>query len=159
MAGEHQVKNMTCVIEACEFLKADFNITEDHIQKGIAKTILPARVEVLSASPLVVLDGGHNADGAKAFYEAVEEEISKKDRVIVIAGMMADKAVKTSLKPLIEYSDTFIAVTPDNPRAMKAHDLAEIASKYSKKVFTVQDIKEAVKFLKDNDIFSLHQQH
>lgn len=144
MPGVHQLKNMTCVIEACEFLKADFNITEDHIQKGIAKTILPARVEVLSTSPLVVLDGGHNADGAKAFYDAVEEEISKKDRVIVIAGMMADKEVETSLMPLMKKTDVFLAVTPQNPRAMKAVDLAKIAMKYAQKVFAVEDIKQAV---------------
>jgi dihydrofolate synthase/folylpolyglutamate synthase len=144
MPGAHQLKNMTCVIEVCEFLKVDFNITEDHIQKGIAKTILPARVEVLSTSPLVVLDGGHNADGAKAFYDAVEEEISKKDRVIVIAGMMADKEVETSLMPLMKKTDVFLAVTPQNPRAMKATELSAIAEKYSEEALAVDDVKEAV---------------
>ena len=58
---------------------------------------------------------------------------------------MADKAVEDSLKPLMQKTDVFFAVTPDNPRAMKACDLAKIASKYSKQVFTVQSIKEAVK--------------
>ena len=145
MAGEHQVKNMTCVIEACNILKKYFNITDENIKNGISKTILPARVETISKKPLVILDGGHNEDGAKAFYNAVLPELEKKDRVIVIAGMMADKAVEDSLKPLMLKTDVFFAVTPDNPRAMKAHDLAEIASKYSKQVFTVESIKEAVK--------------
>ena len=145
MAGEHQVKNMTCVIEACNILKRYFNLTDDNIKSGIAETILPARVEIISEKPLVILDGGHNEDGAKAFYNAVLPELEKKSRVIVIAGMMADKAVENSLKPLMLKTDVFFAVTPDNPRAMKAHDLAEIASKYSKQVFTVQNIKEAVK--------------
>ena len=145
MAGEHQVKNMTCVIEACNVLKRYFNLTDDNIKSGIAETILPARVEIISEKPLVILDGGHNEDGAKAFYNAVLPELEKKSRVIVIAGMMADKAVENSLKPLMLKTDVFFAVTPDNPRAMKAHDLAEIASKYSKQVFTVQNIKEAVK--------------
>ena len=145
MAGEHQVKNMTCVIEACNILKAYFNVTDDNIKNGIGKTILPARVEIISEKPLVILDGGHNEDGAKAFYNAVLPELEKSHRVIVIAGMMADKAVEDSLKPLMLKTDVFFAVTPDNPRAMKAHDLAEIASKYSKQVFTVQNIKEAVK--------------
>lgn len=145
MAGEHQVKNMTCVIEACDILKRYFNITDENIRSGISKTILPARVEIISEKPLVILDGGHNEDGAKAFYNAVLPELENKSRVIVIAGMMADKAVEKSLKPLMLKTDFFFAVTPDNPRAMKAHDLAEIAGKYSKQVFTVQNIKEAVK--------------
>ncbi len=145
MAGEHQVKNMTCVIEACNILKKYFNLTDENIKSGISKTILPARVEIISEKPLVILDGGHNEDGAKAFYNAVLPELENKSRVIVIAGMMADKAVEDSLKPLMLKTDIFFAVTPDNPRAMKAQDLAEIASKYSKQVFTVQNIKEAVK--------------
>ena len=145
MPGEHQVKNMTCVIEACNILKKHFNLIDENIKNGISKTILPARVEIISEKPLVILDGGHNEDGAKAFYNTVLPQLEKKDKVIVIAGMMADKAVEDSLKPLMLKTDVFFAVTPDNPRAMKAHDLAEIASKYSKQVFTVQNIKEAVK--------------
>ena len=145
MPGEHQVKNMTCVIEVCNILKKHFNISDENIKSGISKTILPARVEIISKKPLVILDGGHNEDGAKAFYNTVLPQLEKKDKVIVIAGMMADKAVEESLKPLMLKTDVFFAVTPDNPRAMKAHDLAEIAIKYSKQVFTVQSIKEAVK--------------
>ncbi len=145
MAGEHQVKNMTCVIEACCILKRFFNITDENIKNGIRKTILPARVEIISEKPLVILDGGHNEDGAKAFYNVVLPQLEKKSRVIVVAGMMADKAVEASLKPLMLKTDVFFAVTPDNPRAMKAQELAEIASKYSKQVFTVESIKEAVK--------------
>lgn len=145
MAGEHQVKNMTCVIEACNILKKYFNITDENIKNGISKTILPARVEIISKKPLVILDGGHNEDGAKAFYNAVLPELETKHRVIVIAGMMADKAVEESLKPLMLKTDVLFAVTPDNPRAMKAHDLAEIASKYAEQVFTVESIKEAAK--------------
>lgn len=144
MAGAHQLKNMTCVIEACKLLQDNFNITDEHIQKGISKTVLPARVEVISRKPLVVLDGGHNADGAKAFFDAVKPELNKKRKVIVIGGMMADKAVEASLKPLMLKTDVFLAVTPENSRAMKAEKLAEIATKYSKKAFSVENVKKAV---------------
>ncbi len=144
MPGIHQVKNMTCVIEACEFLKEFFNITLCDIQKGVEKTVLPARVEILSPKPLVILDGGHNEDGAKAFFDAVNDEISQKEKVIVIAGMMADKAVEESLKPLMKKADVFYAVTPENPRAMKAEELKVIAEKYSAEVYAFDDIKIAV---------------
>ncbi len=144
MSGVHQVKNMTCVIEACEILKNDYDISLSHIQKGIEKTVLPARVEVISRNPLVILDGGHNEDGAKAFFDAVKNQISEKDMIIVIAGMMADKAVEGSLKPLMEKTDILFAVTPENPRAMSAKELSEIAEKYTSNVFAIDDIKQAV---------------
>lgn len=144
MAGEHQVKNMTCVIEACNILKNYFNLTDENIKSGIAKTILPARVEIISKKPLVILDGGHNEDGARAFYNAVLPELKNKN-VIVVAGMMADKSVKESLKPLMKKADVFFAVTPKNPRAMKCLDLAEIANKYSKEVIATENVKDAIK--------------
>lgn len=156
MAGEHQLKNMTCVIEACNVLKGNFNLTDENIKIGISKTILPARVEIISEKPLVILDGGHNEDGAKAFYNAVLPELEKRKKVIVVAGMMADKAVENSLQPLIKKSDCFICVTPENPRAMSGVELSEIAKKYCDNVFVVESPKKAVKFaetiLKDNGI-------
>ncbi len=131
MSGTHQVQNMTTVIEAVNVLKdKGYNITEQNIKEGIKKTILPARVEIISKKPLVILDGGHNEDGAKAFYEAVKECFDSNKKLFVIAGMMNDKVVEESLKPLISKADTFVAVTPENPRAMKAEVLGEIAKKY-----------------------------
>ena len=145
MAGEHQVKNMTCAIEACNILKKYYNISDENIKRGISKTILPARVEIISKKPLVILDGGHNEDGAKAFYNAVSSVLDTKSKVVVIAGMMADKAVEDSLKPLIKKCDCFICVTPDNPRAMSGEELAAIAKKYCNNIIVVDSPKKAVK--------------
>ena len=123
LSGTHQVQNMTTVIEAVNVLKTKgYNITTENIKNGISKTILPARVEVISKNPLVILDGGHNEDGAKAFYNAVKDCFDSNKKIFVIAGMMNDKAVENSLKSLISKADTFIAVTPENPRAMKAEE-------------------------------------
>ena len=146
MAGEHQVKNMTCVIEACNILKKYFNVSDGNIKSGISKTVLPARVEIISKKPLVILDGGHNEDGAKAFYNAVSATLDSKAKVVVIAGMMADKAVEKSLKPLIKKSDCFICVTPDNPRAMKSDELSQIAKRNCSNVLVIDSPKKAVKF-------------
>ncbi len=155
MPGVHQVKNMTCVIEACGILSKRFKISERNIVNGIAKTTLPARVEIISQKPLVILDGGHNEDGAKAFYDAVSDVIDNKNKVIVIAGMMGDKAVEKSLAPLMKRTDVFCAVTPKNPRAMSAEELSAIARKYVSEVHTIDEITDAAKItfaaLNEND--------
>lgn len=149
MSGTHQVQNMTTVIEAVNVLKnKGYNITEQNIKDGIKKTVLPARVEVISKKPLVILDGGHNEDGAKAFYEAVKECFDKNIKLFVIAGMMNDKAVEESLKPLISKADTFVAVTPENPRAMKAEALAEIAKKYCHNVICCDNANSSLDLIK-----------
>ncbi|MBE6814903.1 MAG: bifunctional folylpolyglutamate synthase/dihydrofolate synthase [Ruminococcaceae bacterium] len=149
MSGTHQVQNMTTVIEAVNVLKnKGYNITEQNIKDGIKKTVLPARVEVISKKPLVILDGGHNEDGAKAFYEAVKECFDKNIKLFVIAGMMNDKAVEESLKPLISKADKFVAVTPENPRAMKAEALSEIAKKYCHNVICCDNANSSLDLIK-----------
>ncbi len=149
MSGTHQVQNMTTVIEAVNVLKnKGYNITEQNIKDGIKKTVLPARVEVISKKPLVILDGGHNEDGAKAFYNAVTECFDGNKKLFVIAGMMNDKAVEESLKPLISKADKFVAVTPENPRAMKAEALSEIAKKYCHNVICCDNANSSLDLIK-----------
>lgn len=149
MSGTHQVQNMTTVIEAVNVLKnKGYNITEQNIKDGIKKTVLPARVEVISKKPLVILDGGHNEDGAKAFYEATKECFDGNKKLFVIAGMMNDKAVEDSLKPLISKADKFVAVTPENQRAMKAESLSEIAKKYCHNVICCDNANSSLDLIK-----------
>ncbi len=146
MPGIHQIKNMTCVIEACEVLKKSFSITADNIKNGIKKASLPARVEILNNNPLVVLDGGHNEDGAKAFYSSVKAVIKNSDKTYVLAGMMGDKAVEKSLQQLFSSATEIICVTPQNPRAMSCEELSEIAKKYCSKVYMFPDAKEGASY-------------
>jgi dihydrofolate synthase/folylpolyglutamate synthase len=136
---------MTCVIEACRVLREYFGISDANIVNGIAKTTLPARVEIINDKPLVILDGGHNEDGAKAFFDAVSRVLKTKSKVIVIAGMMGDKAVEKSLEPLMKATDVFYAVTPENPRAMSAQELSVIAQKHVRQVYAIDKINDAVK--------------
>lgn len=156
MAGLHQVKNMTAAIEASELLKGEYSISYDNIKDGIENTVLPARVEVISKNPLVILDGGHNLDGARAFYSALKSALSDRSELTVVAGMMADKAVEASLKPLMSVCGTFYAVTPENPRAMSAEALGGIAERYCSDVKIVENACEAVKAaygnLKENGV-------
>ncbi len=145
LPGIHQLKNMTCVIEACEVLKKHFNISSENIKNGILKTTLPARVEVLCREPLTVLDGGHNEDGAKAFFEAIKPVLNSQKRVFVLVGMMGDKAVESSLKPLLSNAFKVFCVTPDNPRAMSSSQLCEISRKYCKNSVAFNSAGEGLK--------------
>ena len=153
MPGAHQVQNMVSVIEAVNALRnKGYNISVENLKKGIEKTVLPARVEVINKNPLVILDGGHNEDGARAFYKTVEKCLKNKKRLFVVGGMMNDKAVEDSLKPLLLKTDVFVAVTPQNPRAMKAEALADIAKKYCENVFDFDNATDAMDFVKEKII-------
>ena len=61
---------------------------------------------------------------------------------------MNDKAVEESLKPLISKADKFVAVTPENPRAMKAEALSEIAKKYCHNVICCDNANSSLDLIK-----------
>ena len=48
-----------------------FDISDDAIMQGIAAARNPARIEVLQRRPLVILDGMHNPDSARALADVL----------------------------------------------------------------------------------------
>jgi dihydrofolate synthase/folylpolyglutamate synthase len=64
LIGSHQVDNAALVLAACEVLnKNNFGITLQNIKDGLEKNRWPGRLEIVSSSPLILLDGAHNFTG------------------------------------------------------------------------------------------------
>ena len=62
LAGEHQVEN--AVTAAVALLR--LGVADSAIEAGIAGTCWPGRLEHVSESPEIILDGAHNPAGARA---------------------------------------------------------------------------------------------
>lgn len=126
LPGIYQTRNASCVIEAVKILnKKGFLITEENIREGLKTVRFPARFEVFSQSPWVIYEGAHNEDGATRLAENLEKFFSDRKFTFVM-GVMRDKDYKSILKLIKPYVKTIYTVTPDNPRAMKNTELAEI---------------------------------
>lgn len=122
--GEHQVKNAVTALAAIEVLKSQgYNIADHSIEAGFSSASLPARLEILSYEPLVLLDGAHNPDGTAALAAAVKKYLNGK-KIVAIMGMLADKDATTATKNLEGLFTHVITLAPSNPRAMSAKDLA-----------------------------------
>ncbi len=126
LLGEFQIENSLVTLETV--FNSGFDISYDSIYKGIKNAFFPARLEVISKTPLVILDGAHNPDGA----EVLAKELAKlKVKPVAIIGMMSDKNVRSVLKTVLKYCQSAIAVdVPNNSRAMKKEELCKIASDY-----------------------------
>jgi len=74
LIGEHQVQNARTALSALAVLTKDANIkiSKQAIKEGFKNAVNPARFEVLSKEPLIILDGAHNSDGMLAFSKAVK---------------------------------------------------------------------------------------
>lgn len=140
MSGEYQVYNAVTAIETCLQLELD----ADSIKQGVESAKVAARMEVISSSPLVLLDGGHNDDGGKAVATSISTLLSGK-RITAVIGMMADKNVDAYLKCVAPLCSKITACSvADNPRTMSADELCGLASAYCDNCSAVESASDAV---------------
>lgn len=126
LSGEHQIENCRTALAAIEILRVNdiISITDEQIATGLSRAENPARMELLSENPVVILDGAHNPNGINALRSAIKEFLNDK-KIICIMGMLADKDIDSSLALLKGYLNTIYTVPIDNPRALTSNRLAE----------------------------------
>ncbi len=131
LIGQHQVNNARTALAALAVLTKDagIKISEKAMQEGFKNAVNPARFEVLSYEPLIILDGAHNADGMLAFANAVKKYTPNKKRVLLM-GMLADKDSLTSSMYVEGLFGSAFTVPVSNPRTRSAEDMAEILRKH-----------------------------
>ena len=126
LCGEYQIENALTVIETVE--ASGDNIPYEMVKKALANTFFPARAEIISKKPLVVLDGAHNPDGATELAKILKKH---GGRVTAVIGVMRDKDYKTVLKNTLPLCKSAVAVTVENmPRSLSAAELAFAAATY-----------------------------
>ena len=125
LLGEHQQHNASVVLTVLERLQEKgWKISDDAIRRGLDTANWPGRFQVVRREPLFVVDGGHNPQCMAALVKNIEDYLAGRD-LTVLTGVMADKDRSTMYPPLLPYVRRFVTVTPANPRALSAEDLAE----------------------------------
>lgn len=128
MAGEFQLLNSVTALVALEYMreKSILRLNKDDILKGIKKAFNPGRLEILSHSPLVILDGAHNQDSSKvlrnAALNAFGEDLLKE--CILITAMMSDKEIDKIMENLLHLGGKYFLCEPENPRRADGEVLA-----------------------------------
>jgi dihydrofolate synthase/folylpolyglutamate synthase len=122
LAGAHQAENAAVAVRAAELLAPSFRVGADAVARGVEAVRWPGRLERFSIRGRPVLvDGCHNADGARALAEFLAETGLRMDLVF---GAMADKDVETmgqALAPAVARI-RFVRAS-DSPRAATAEEL------------------------------------
>ena len=128
LLGSYQPSNAAMAIEIAGALRErGWEIPDEAIARGIAETRWPARFEVLdqpAGMPTVVIDGGHNPQGADVLADSLRDVFPDKKPVFLV-GILADKDYRSMLRAVAPLASAFVCVTPPNPRALDAADLAE----------------------------------
>lgn len=140
LVGRHQVENTVGVITAARAL----GISDEFIKKGIESTVIHARMEIISRSPVIMLDGGHNPECAAAL-ENVLVRFAGDKSITVLIGMMADKDTKDYLAAILPHCKTAVFTKPSNPRAEDETELLREGECFCRDVVSVKDPKDAYK--------------
>ena len=129
LAGRHQLQNAALALRLAEVLRAEgFVINRDDIVRGLETARHPGRLEFIGTSPKVLLDGAHNASGAAALREYLDEFI--RVPITMIFGAMRDKQLHEMAKTLFPAATRLVLTTPENPRAAQIDTLREIAAEF-----------------------------
>ncbi len=147
MQGKHQWTNATLAIYIAETLR-DFNfkIPKESIETGLEIAEHKGRLEFwvnANASP-ILFDGAHNASGAKALSEYLDEFV--KQPITMIFGAMNDKDLSTIGEILFSKAENIIFTEPANPRSLRTEELVKfLPENYDKnKVRLAHDVAEAL---------------
>ncbi len=128
LKGSYQCKNIPVVVAAIEAISETFAVDEAAFRRGMrdvtAITGLKGRWQVLSDAPLTICDTGHNEAGIAMIVDALKR--TRRDRIIFILGMVADKDVEKVLRLLPEEA-VYIFCQPSIQRALPAEELKRIA--------------------------------
>ncbi len=124
MLGTYQVDNAAVAITAARKL-ADkgYHITDSAIKKGIVNTKWFGRFTLLSDNPPVIIDGGHNRQGARVLRESLETYFPGK-KITFVLGILADKEVDVIIDTLAPIMKKCYTVAVPNPRTMEPQVLA-----------------------------------
>lgn len=126
LVGEHQIDN---AITAVELLRMA-GVKDEGIAAGIARAFIPARMELLSREPVVILDGAHNPNGAQALAAAIGELLAGR-RVIAVMGVLRDKDYHRELEMLAPLFERIYCADGFSDRCQTAEALAQAASAYT----------------------------
>lgn len=125
LVGRYQMNNAAVVLETVAVLRdRGWRISDEAVRLGLEHTRWPARFEVLRRDPVFIVDGGHNPHGIRATAESLQRLFPGR-KITFVTGVMADKDVESILGLIVPLAEQFFTVRPENPRAMKAEELAE----------------------------------
>ena len=85
MFGEHAVRNVAAAIVAVESI-VGHALDPDATRAAIDALRIPGRLEVITRSPLVILDGAHNPAGAEALARTLAESFTWSRMHVVLAA-------------------------------------------------------------------------
>ena len=140
LTGQHQLANAALAVQGAELAGAG----ENAIRRGLQKAVWPARLEIISKDPLILLDGAHNYQGMQTLCAALERFWADK-RIVCVLAMLGDKEKEHCLDLLLPYTDKLIITrSPYLSRSGDWQSLADYAESKGAAVCRAEQVGDAL---------------
>lgn len=153
MKGIHQLDNAVAAVLAIR--AAEIEVSENSIEEGLRKAVIPGRFEVLSESPYWIIDGAHNPDAIRTTIETFNffKKDKKFKKTLVLFGCMNDKNYVRMVQLLhLNLSDCdYVTVDFDEERGASAETLATHIVNCGHECVICESVDEAFQIARDKD--------
>jgi dihydrofolate synthase/folylpolyglutamate synthase len=153
--GAHQGDNAVAAVTAVEAF-FDRPVGDDVIREALGAVSVPGRFEVIGRSPLVILDGAHNVDGARSAAATVEDFSVAGDEIIVFGTNRGHDPVEMLEALQAQRARLVIATAADFARAVAVDEIVRSAESMGVEAVGVASVADAVrlarKLASDDDI-------
>ncbi|GBC59287.1 FolC bifunctional protein [Desulfonema ishimotonii] len=150
LAGSHQIDNAALTLAACEIITENgANIPEEAIRRGLHENCWPGRLEVVSESPYLILDGAHNLAAAENLAKFLKETFDP-EKITLVLGILDDKPYAEMLRFLLPVCRNAILTQPKIHRALPVDTLRATAGEIRSELTSVPDVARAVAYAMEN---------
>jgi dihydrofolate synthase/folylpolyglutamate synthase len=120
-----------------------YTVSTQAMMEGLRAVEWPGRLESVSSSPRVIMDGAHNPAGAVVLRESLEQEFRFR-HLILLLGILKEKDIQGILHTLAPLADHIILSQPRVERAASATSLRKALGQNGTKAEIVEDLHEAI---------------
>ncbi len=146
LRGRHQLRNAATALLAAEVLsQRGLPLDEEVLRRGLAKTQWAGRLEQLLEQPRLIVDGAHNPAGTAVLADALRHDYSYR-RLILIVGILKDKAVGTMLRRLAPLASLLILTGLETQRSQDPEILAAAARPYAQRIVVKKKTEAALAY-------------
>ncbi len=150
--GPHQLINATLATSLVSgiFIRRRDNFKISAFKKGLQNASWPARFEIVSRNPLIILDGAHNVASAGVLVETLKQNFPEK-KIILVLGISRDKDVKGITRELFPIAQRVILTCADNPRVVRPMDILSAGKVFLKdeNAAITRSVLEALKIVRN----------
>jgi dihydrofolate synthase/folylpolyglutamate synthase len=145
LIGRHQAQNAALAVAALEALSPT-GIPHTFVEQGLPRVEWPGRLEIVSDSPVVMMDGAHNPHAAQALRDTLLE-LWPGRAIHLLIGMSADKPVDDVGNLLGSLAVSATCTRSRHPRALEPTELARRLAPWCPDVHVMSDPIDAYTYL------------